>query len=441
MTGRRSTNVFDGVCASGEAIHALASRLYPINRSITGDGVRRTLDMLGEHVPLERHEVPSGTKVLDWIVPPEWNLYEAYIATSDGRRVVDVADHALHVVGYSTPVRERMSLAQLRPHLHALPKQPDLIPYKTSYYTPAWGFCLAQKVLDGLREDSYEVVIDATLGPASLTYGEYLHKGRGDAEVLLSAHMCHPSLANDNCSGVAVLALLAAAMQGRETRLSYRFLFAPGTIGAITWLARNRAQVGRIEHGLIVSNIGDGGGPTYKRSRRGNAAVDRAAAHVLGQSWASHALRDFSPYGYDERQYCSPGFDLPVGSLQRSAWGEFPEYHTSADNLDFIQPQHLEGSFRLIVAILDVLEHNEVLVNSAPFGEPQLGPRGLLEPQDGMPLLENDRMAYLWVLNLCDGSRDLLAVAERSGLAFAAIVRAATRLRAVGLVAPIAVRP
>ncbi len=228
----------------GEAIHALAARLYPLWRSITGDGVRQSLRVLSEHVPLTIHEVASGTPVLDWTVPPEWTIREAYIATSDGRRIVDAGHHTLHVMSYSTPVRARMTLAELRPHLHSLPAQPHLIPYRTSFYKPDWGFCLPHRTLEAMRDEAYDVVIDSTLAPGSLTYGDYRHQGETDEEVLLSAHICHPSLANDNCSGLAVLALLAAGIANARTRLSYRFVFAPATIGAITWLARNRDGLG-----------------------------------------------------------------------------------------------------------------------------------------------------------------------------------------------------
>jgi aminopeptidase-like protein len=415
-------------------MHALAGRLYPIGRSITGNGVRQTLAELSRLVPIEMHEVASGTPVLDWTVPPEWNVTQAHITDSRGRRIVDLAEHSLHIVGYSMPVRARMTLAELRPHLHSLPEQPDLIPYRTSYYREAWGFCLPHRLLEALPDESYDVVIDATLGPGALTYGEALFRGESPDEVLLSAHVCHPSLANDNCSGLALLASLGRLLAGRRNRLSYRILFAPGTIGAIAWLARNReGAVRRIRHGLVVSNVGDGGGPTYKRSRRGNADIDRAAALVLREAGGNPRLLDFAPYGYDERQYCSPGFDLAVGAFQRSRWGEFPEYHTSADNLDFIRPEHLERSLHLIAGMLDVLEGDWTPVSTMPWGEAQLGRRGLYDDAEGRPLPEEERMAYLWVMNLADGATSLLAMAERSGLSFPAIRAAAARLAGTGL--------
>ncbi len=445
----RSDGLLSGLADAetlGLELYALAASLFPICRSITGDGVRETLALLGEHAMFQVHEVPSGTAVFDWTVPKEWNIREAYIANSRGERIVDFARSNLHVVNYSVPVRARLPLAELKPHLHSLPAQPELIPYRTSYYEPAWGFCLSHAQLEAIPEDTYDVVIDATLSDGSLTYGEFFKSGDTTDEILLSAHICHPSLANDNCSGLALLTLLARYLATRRTRYSYRILLAPGTIGAITWLANNglannwlaeyRQATHRIKHGLVVSNAGDGGGPTYKRSRRGDAEVDRAAAHVLGHSnLETRRILDFSPYGYDERQYCSPGFDLPVGSFQRSCWGTFLQYHTSADNLDFIRPEHLASSFELIIRILDALEGNIAYRNLNPYCEPQLGKRGLYSAVNGAPLSHETRMGLLWVLNLSDRSHSLLDIAERSGLRFQAIREAAQRLEAAGLLA------
>src|SRR4051812_23176019 len=339
----------------GHEMHRLVADLYPIPRSITGDGVRQTLAKLRERIPLEMHEVRSGTTVFDWTVPDEWNVREAYVANAAGERVIDFRKHNLHLVGYSTPVRARMSLAELRPHLHTLPDRPDWIPYRTSYYKPSWGFCLSQRQLESLSDGEYEVVIDATLAPGSLTYGELLLPGRLKDEILFSAHVCHPSLANDNLSGIAVLTFLAAELAKRPLKHSVRFVFAPGTIGAITWLARNEREAHRVRHGLVVSGVGDAGGFTYKRSRRGGAVIDRAVGQVLG---SCGRVIGFTPYGYDERQYCSPGFDLPVGLFTRSLYGTFPEYHTSADDLSFVKADSLEESYRTLLAVVDVLERN-----------------------------------------------------------------------------------
>lgn len=417
---------------AGEEIFDLAARIFPICRSITGDGVRRTLREIGAHLPLEVHEVPTGTEVFDWMIPREWNIRDAYIKNSAGEKIVDFAQSNLHVMSYSLPVRKRVSLAELKEHLHTLPEQPDLIPYRTSYYADGWAFCMAHRQLQQLREDSYDVVIDSSLENGSLTYGEYLHKGETDEEFLLSAHVCHPSLANDNCSGVALLTHLARRMVGLQTRLSYRFLFAPGTIGAIAWLAANEAGSARISHGLVVSMVGDGGGPTYKKSRRGNAPIDRAMEHVLHHTGTATTIEDFSPYGYDERQYCSPGFDLPVGLFQRSKYATIPQYHTSADNLSFIKGEHLLESYNEIVKTITIIENDAVYYNTMPKCEPQLGKRGLYSRVGGKNIAA-ENMAMLWVLNLSDGDHSLLDIAERSTLPFEIILRATRLLQGHGL--------
>lgn len=412
----------------GEAMHALAAELYPVTRSITGDGVRRTLARLGEEIPLEVREVPSGTPALDWTVPDEWNVVDAYVADASGHRVIDFAEHNLHVVGYSTPVHERMSLSELREHLFTLPDHPDRIPYRTSYYDRTWGFCLSQTRLDALDEGEYEVRVDSTLAAGHLTYGECFLPGSTDEQVLISCHVCHPSLANDNLSGIAVAVELARALGEREHRYSYRFVFAPGTIGALTWLSRNLEAVTRIRHGLVLTCVGDPGDSTYKRSRRGDAEIDRAVEHVLAHSGAGYSVEDFSPYGYDERQYCSPGFDLPVGCLMRSKHGTFPEYHSSADDLDLIRPEYLADTLDKCLAVFDVLERNATYVNLSPYGEPQLGRRGLYKAVGGEADQKAGQMAILWVLNQSDGSNSVLDIAERARMPFDLVARAARTL-------------
>jgi aminopeptidase-like protein len=284
-----------------------------------------------------------------------------------------------------------------------------------------------------LPEDLYDIAIGATLAPGHLTYGELLLPGTTAEEVLFSAHVCHPSLANDNLSGIAVLTLLAAELAKRLRRYSYRFVFAPGTIGAITWLARNEATARRIRHGLVVSCVGDAGGFTYKRSRRGDAGIDRAVAHVLAAGGRAHRVIDFSPYGYDERQYCSPGFDLPVGLLMRSQYGTFAEYHTSGDDLDFVRPAALAESLETFIQVVDVLERNATYVNTNPKCEPQLGRRGLYASVGGYASPKQFELAMLWVLNLSDGGNDLLRIAERSGLAMGVVADAADALAKAGL--------
>lgn len=422
--------------ATGRAIHALISELYPICRSITGDGLRHTLARLQQEVPLQTHEVPSGTQVFDWTVPREWNIRDAYVKNSRGERVIDFRRHNLHVVNYSVPVRGKMSLAQLRPHLHTLPGQPDLIPYRTTYYSPTWGFCLPHRQLEQMAEDEYEVCIDSTLEDGHLSYGEYLLEGASADEVLVSCHACHPSLCNDNLSGVALAALLAKHMAQTPLHYSYRFLFIPGTIGSITWLALNEDKARAIRHGLVLTCLGDRGSFTYKKSRRGNAPIDSAAEHVLGHLSRESTILEFSPYGYDERQYCSPGFNLPVGCLMRSHHGEFPQYHTSADNLDFVEPAALAESFATILSIFSVLEHNRTYRNLNPKCEPQLGKRGLYEATGGAHIKQL-QMAMLWVLNLSDGHSSLLAIARRSGLAFDIISAAADLLAQHHLLEPV----
>ena len=419
----------------GAELHSAVADLYPICRSITGDGVRETLRRLSRVLPLTLHEVASGTPVLDWTVPPEWNVREAWIADSRGARIVDFRRSNLHVVGYSRPVRMRLSLAELKARCFSLPEHPDWIPYRTSYYREDWGFCLPHRQLAALPDGEYEVCIDATLAPGALTYGECVLPGDStDDEVLVSTHVCHPSLANDNLSGAVVAAFLGRLLAGRARRFTYRLLFIPGTIGSITWLARNEAQIGRIRHGLVLTCLGDAGAPSYKKSRRGDAEVDRVVRHVLGARGGPHQVLEFSPWGYDERQYCSPGFDLPVGCLMRTPHGRFPEYHTSADDLDFVRPDALADSLALCVDVMDALEGNRTYRNLHPRGEPQLGRRGLY-PAVGGATRGDEELALLWVLNLSDGRHSLLDVAERSGLAFATVRRAADRLLAGGLLA------
>ena len=426
--------VTDGI---GDELFAFAAKIYPFCRSITGNGVRQTLREVGAHIALDIHEVPTGTAVFDWTIPREWNIRDAYIKNERGEKVVDFQKSNLHVMSYSVPVQRRMSLSELKQHLYTLPDQPELIPYRTSYYAENWAFCMAHSQLEALQDETYEVLIDSSLADGHLTYGEYLHQGETDDEFLLSVHVCHPSLADDNCSGIALLTHLAKRLAGLKTRFSYRFLFVPGTIGAITWLARNEDQVQRIKHGLVVSMVGDSGGPTYKRSRRGNTEIDRAMIHSLHHSGLSPTILEFSPYGYDERQYCSPGFNLPVGLFQRSKFGSIPEYHTSADNLEFIRPDHLNSSYRLIADTINVIENDAVYRNTLPKCEPQLGRRGLYGAIGGDKDSAAANMAMLWILNLSDGMHSLLDIAERANLPFAVVQRTAQLLRERGLLEPL----
>ncbi len=419
--------------ALGARLHGLATRLFPICRSLTGDGLRQTLRILQEHVPFEIHEVPTGTPVFDWTVPDEWNIADAWIRNPRGEKVVDFRRNNLHVLQYSEPVSRRMTLAELRPHLFSLPDQPSLIPYRTSFFQKNWGFCLAHDQLLALEDGEYEVRIDSSLRPGSLTYGEYLVRGREPGEVIVWAHVCHPSLANDNLSGIAVLTALAQEIGGRQPRLSHRFVLAPGSVGAIAWLARNESRVPLIRHGLVLACVGGPGDVHYKRSRQGGAEVDRAVGLVLHESGDAHELRDFSPYGYAERQFCSPGFDLLVGCFMRTPHGEFPEYHTSADNLEYIRPELLADSHAKLAQVLTVLDRNRTFVNQNPKGEPRLGARGLYDSIGGDIGRKDWEMALLWVLNLSDGRHSLIDIAERSGVRFAQLASAADALEHAGL--------
>lgn len=424
---------------TGEDLHAFARELFPICRSITGAGIRETFAHIAARIPLETTEVPTGAEVFDWTIPKEWNIRDAYVKDAAGKRVIDFQKSNLHVVNYSVPIRATMSLGELKHHLFTLPDHPDWIPYRTAYYQPSWGFCLEHNRLAELAEGDYEVLIDSTLADGSLTYAECYLPGDSSDEVLISAHSCHPSLANDNLSGIVVATALASILKDRTLHYSYRFVFAPGTIGAIAWLAQNREKAARIRHGLVLTGIGDAGGIHYKKSRRGNAEIDHAMALVLRDTADQPAeILDFSPYGYDERQYCSPGFNLPVGCLMRSVWGSYPEYHTSADNLDFIQPTQLAGSLRTCLALVDVLEGNRIYRNLNPFCEPQLGKRGLYRSTGG-PAIPAEIDARLWVLNLSDGEHSLLDIAERSKKPFADIRAAADVLQAGGLLAEVSI--
>ncbi len=418
---------------AGREMYALVRELYPICRSITGDGVRETLARIAAHADLKTHEVPSGTPVFDWTVPREWNIRDAYVKDARGERMIDFRASTLHVVSYSVPVRTRMSLAELKHHVFTLPDYPDWIPYRTSYYRETWGFCASHRVVAGLPEGEYEACIDSSLAPGALTYGECYVGGATEDEVLVSCHVCHPSLCNDNLSGIAVVAWLGKLLARASLRYSYRLLFIPGTIGSITWLATNEPVVDRIRHGLVLACLGDRGAPTYKKSRRGSAEIDRAVAQVLAERGPDHRIEAFSPYGYDERQFCSPGFDLPVGCLMRTPHGRFPEYHTSADDLGLVSPEALADSLRLCLTVFEVLESNRTYLNRNPKCEPQLGKRGLYRVIGGQADAGVDEMALLWVLNLSDGRHSLLDIAERSRCTFGSLRRAAAVLQEHGL--------
>lgn len=421
----------------GDALHALVARLYRIPRSITGPGVRETLAILAEQAPIATRAIPSGTRVFDWEVPKEWRFRSARLVAPDGAVVADAAVHNLHVLNFSAGFHGRLPLAELREHLFSLPERPERIPYRTSYYREAWGFCLPHRVVESLPEGEYEVAIDAEQVDGTLDYGEALLPGESDEEVLLSTHCCHPQLANDNLSGLVVMTALAAELAARpRRRYTYRVLFVPGTIGAIAWLATNEAAARRVRHGLVAAGLGDGGRFHYKRTRKGDAPIDFAVPRALAAIGEPVDVEPFVPFGYDERQYNSPGFALPVGSLTRTPWGRYPEYHTDADDLDFVRPETLERSLAAYRAVVDELERREVYVNLSPNGEPRLGRRGLYRSIGGDDAGRERELALLWVLNLSDGEWDLESIAERSGLAVDALREAAAALVAADLLAP-----
>lgn len=420
----------------GREMHDLMSELYPICRSITGEGIRRTLERLQQELPLQIREVPTGTRVFDWTVPKEWGIREAWIKGPDGDRIIDFDDHNLHVLNFSVPVRRKLNLEQLKEHLYSIPEHPDWIPYRTSYYAENWGFCLSHRQLESLAPGEYEVFIDADHTSGALAYGESVLPGSSEEEVLISCHSCHPSLANDNLSGMMVTTFLGRILAELETRFTYRILFIPGTIGSISWLAGNEDNLWKIRHGLVAANLGDGGAFHYKKSRRGSAEVDRTVAHVLASSGEPYQIEEFSPFGYDERQYCSPGFDLPVGSLTRTPWGRYPEYHTSADDLDFVRPEALAESLRIYLTVMEALEANRRYINLNPKCEPQLGRRGLYRSVGGEDRGRERELAMLWVLNYSDGKRSLLDAAERSGIQLSELAAAADDLESADLLRP-----
>ena len=412
----------------GEQMHLLMTELFPICRSITGDGVTQTLNIIKKDIPISIHKTSTGTKVFDWEVPKEWNINEAYIKNSQGQKIIDFAKSNLHVLNYSVPVDKSVTLGDLKEHLFSLPEHPDWIPYRTSYYKEDWGFCITHNQFQKLGEDVYDVYIDSSLKDGHLTYAEYCIPGEIPDEVLISTRICHPSMCNDNLSGICVATYLAKELRRKKLRYSYRFLFIPGTIGAITWLSINESKIKHIKYGLIVSLLGGEGGFTYKRSRQGNTEIDQVAEAVLKAKSTSSKILDFSPYGDDERQFCSPGFNLPVGSLMRTPFGEYQEYHTSADNLDFVTPQALEASFQLLRDMINMIEVNKKYVNLNPKCEPNLGKRGLYNLTGGDWGGRDFQLALLWVLNLSDGKHSLLDICKASGIDYESISKAASRL-------------
>jgi aminopeptidase-like protein len=432
MVGVTAVRKSSDAAGVGVEMHDLMADLFPICRSLTGDGVRRSLDILRRVAPIERHEVQSGTRCYDWVVPDEWTVRDAWVKDASGRRVIDFRRHNLHLVGYSVPFAGEMSRDTLAPYLHTRPDLPDAIPYVTSYYAPRWGFCLADQDCRALPDGPFEVRVDTALAPGSLTYGEILIPGESDDEVLLATNICHPSMANNELSGPVLTATLARWLLSAPRRLSYRLVFVPETIGAIAYLSVNSdAMKANTIAGFQVVCVGGPADFTYLETRLGNTLTDRLARHVLEGAGIAHRVLDYRHRASDERQWCSPGIDLPVGSLMRSKYQDYPEYHSSKDDLDFVRPEHLEQSFNLYVRCLEALESgcpglpaaNPAPALDQPTGvlyagtldgcEPNLGRRGLYPTLGGRSHQAADATLLLDVLAYCDGDHDLASIAGR----------------------------
>jgi aminopeptidase-like protein len=418
----------------GDAMHQLMTDLFPICRSITGNGVRETLRIIQQHVPLTTHEVPSGTEVLDWTVPKEWNIRDAYVLDDRGEKLIDFRKNNLHVVSYSMAVNKAVTLSELQQHLYSLEDQPDAIPYVTSYYEERWGFCLSHDQRVRLKEGTYRVVVESEFVDGSLTYGELLIRGSSEREVFLSTYICHPSMANNELSGPVVTTFLAKWIASRPRRYSYRIVFVPETIGSITYLSRNldHLQTNMVA-GFNVTCVGDDRAYSYLPSRNGSTLADRAALSIL-----THHHPDFIRYSYldrgsDERQYCSPGVDLPVASVMRSKYREYPEYHTSLDDLKVATPAGLQGGFAALRDCLDLLERNRVY-RATCLGEPQLGRRGLYPPV-GTKQSHRQVKSMLDVLAYADGTRDLIEISNLIHVPVSQLYPIIDRLVAAGVLA------
>ena len=398
---------------NGKNIHELASRLWPLNRSITGDGVRATLSILREELSgLELHEVPTGTHVFDWSVPKEWRVREAYIQTPGGQRICDFKKNNLHLVGYSIPVKKKLTLQELKEHLYTLPNQPDAIPYITSYYKERWAFCLSHNELQLLTDGEYEVFIDSELFDGSLTYGELIIPGSSDLEVFISTYVCHPSMANNELSGPCVTTFIAKELLKKQRKFTYRIVFIPETIGSITYLSRHSEHLKkRVIAGFNVSCIGDDRAYSYLPSRNGNTLSDTVAKHVLKHISEHYVSYDWRDRGSDERQYCAPGIDLPIASIMRTKYGKYDEYHTSLDDLiNVVTPDGLEGGFNALWKAIEALENN-FYPRVDVFCEPQLGKRGLYPTLSTKSSGAEVRL-MMDLITWSDGRRSLIEIAE-----------------------------
>jgi aminopeptidase-like protein len=421
--------IMDSIEMTGQEMFQLMTKLYPICRSITGNGVRQTLAEIKNHIDLKVSEIPTNKKVFDWTIPKEWNISDAYVLDPKGNKVVDFKKSNLHVVSYSVPISKKMPLEELKQHIHTLPDQPNTIPYLTSYYKDDWGICMTHNEFLKLQDGEYEVVIDSSLKDGSLTYGEFLIKGKTSEEILISCYICHPSMCNDNLSGVVLATALAKQLSKIQMNYSVRFLFIPETIGAITWLTLNEKNLSKLKHGLVATCLGDPGVSTYKKTKHGKAEIDRTVEFVLKNSGKQYQILDFFPTGSDERQFCSPGFNLPVGSLMRTPYGRFPQYHTSDDNLEFVKAEFLADTYRKYLNTIFVLENNKKYLNLNPKCEPQLGKRGLYRQTGGQKTSKDSEAAMFWLLSFSDGSHDLIDISGKSGIQFEVLHDVALKLQ------------
>jgi aminopeptidase-like protein len=439
-----------------EEMFSLMQELFPICRSITGNGVRKTLERIKKDIPLSKFEIPTGTQVFDWTIPKEWNIIDAYVSDLSGKKIIDFQKSNLHVVNYSIPIKKQISLNELKKHIFSNPEKPDYIPYVTSYYNETWGFCLEHSELIKMKDKKYDVIIESKLEDGFLTYGEFFIKGESENEILISTYICHPSMCNDNLSGVVVATALAKYLKNLKLKYSIRFLFIPETIGAISWLYLNQNKIKNIKHGLVLTCLGDSGHFIYKKSRRGNAEIDETVVKILKESKKKFEVVEFFPWGSDERQFCSPGFNLPVGSLMRSMYDKFPEYHTSGDNLDFINKNSLKESFEKYFLIISELEKkfgikkihaNEekekirsdkesYFLATNPKCEPQLGKYNVYKNFGGQyeESKKELKFAILWILNYSDGVHSLEDIARKSKLDLDLIKRTSSLLESKKLI-------
>ena len=420
----------------GDSMYALLRRLFPICRSITGNGVRKTLRIIAEELPgLTIHEVPSGTQVFDWVVPREWNVRDAYVLDPDRNKIIDFAKSNLHLVGYSIPVKLKVSLSELQEHLYSLPDQPDAIPYITSYYQERWGFCVTHRQRKMItKEGEYTVVIDSELKDGHLTYAELLIPGERKDEIFFSTYVCHPSMANNELSGPTVTTFLAKWLLSQERKYSYRIVFIPETIGSITYLSFNLDEMRRrVIAGYNVTCVGDDRSYSFLHSRQEDSLSDRTALHVLKHLHPDFVRHTYLDRGSDERQYCAPGVDLPVASVMRSKYGTYPEYHTSLDDLTLVTPSGLQGAYEVLCKCVECIEADERL-EVTMLCEPQLGKRGLYPTlstkQSGAQVRD-----MMNLIAYCDGTRTLLEIAEKVNVPMWNLIPIAEMLKSQGLLA------